>query len=106
MDAAEAPVRGDLYQVGPSVAVGHQLVDVLVEVQRVPAVTKVSVGLAVEREVEEGFIKVEAVLAMAVATATVRLAVIHLPVVVVSGTFVLIGQDLDVRQNKISIRML
>lgn len=104
MDAAEAPVRGDLDQVGPPVAVRHQLVDILVEVQREPAVAKISVGLAVEREVEEGFIEVEAVLALAVATAAVWLTVVRLPVAVVNGSFVLVGQDLDGRTEQTPVR--
>lgn len=95
MDAAEAPVRGDLYQVWSFVAVGHHVVDVLVEVQYVLAVCKVPVVLAVEGKVEEGLIKVKAVVAMTVATTAVWLSVISLPITVIIATFVFIGQDLD-----------
>lgn len=95
MDAAEAPVRGDLDQVRPLVAVGHHIVDVLVKVQYVLAVGKVPVVLAVEGEIEEGLVEVKAVVAMTIAAAAVRLGVISLPVAIEIGTFVFIGQDLD-----------
>lgn len=95
MDAAEAPVRGDLDQVWPLVAIGHHVVHILVEVQYVLAVSKVPVVLAVEGEVEERLIKVKAVLAVTVAATAVRLSVVSLPVAVVIGTFVFVGQDLD-----------
>ena len=91
MDAAEAPVRGDLYQVRPLVAVRHHVVDVLVKVQRVLAVSKLSVVLAVEGEVEEGLVKVKVVVAMAVATAAIWLGVIGLPVTVIICTFFFAG---------------
>lgn len=100
MDAAEAPVGGDLYQVRPPVAVRHHLADVLVEVQRVLAVGEVPVVLGVEWEVEEGLVKVEVVLAMSVSAAAVSLGVIGLPVSVIVGTSVLAGQDLDCRPSK------
>lgn len=64
MDAAEAPVRGDLDQVWSLVAVGHHVVDILVKVQYVLAVSKVPVVLAVEGKVEEGLVEVKAVMAM------------------------------------------
>ncbi len=95
VDAAEAPVRGDLYQVRPLVAVGHYIVDILVKVQYVFAVSKVSVVLAVKGEVEEGLIKVKAVMAMTVVTTAVRLSVISLPVTVIISPFVITGQYLD-----------
>lgn len=99
MDAAEAPVRGDLYQVRSLVAVWHHVVDILVEVQYVLAVSKVPVVLAVERKVEEGLVEVEAVMAMTIATAAIRLGVVCLAVTVIVGTFVLIGKDLDLRKS-------
>lgn len=95
MDAAEAPVRGDLYQIRPLVAFWHHVVHILVKVQRVLAVSKVPVVLAVEGKVEEGLIKVEAVVAMSIAVTAVWLGVIGLPVTVVIGALVLTGQDLD-----------
>lgn len=95
MDAAEAPVRGDLYQVWSLVAVGHHVIDVLVKVQRVLAVSKVPVVLAVEGKVEEGLVEVKAVVALTVASAAVWLGVISLPVTVIVGSFVFTGQDLD-----------
>ena len=100
MDAAEAPVRGDLYQVRSLVAVRHHVVDILVKVQCVLAVSKVPVVLAVERKVEEGLIKVKAVVAVTVATTAVWLGVISLPIMVVIGTLVFVGQDLDGELNK------
>lgn len=100
MDAAETPVRGDLYQVRPLVAVRHHVVDVLVKVQCVLAVSKVSVVLAVERKVKEGLIKVKAVVAMSVVAVTIWLGVISLPVSVIIGTSVFTGQDLDYNSNK------
>lgn len=56
--------------------------------------------LAVEGEAEERLIEIEVVVAMAIATAAVRLGVISLTVMVVTGTFVLVGQDLDLRGSK------
>lgn len=100
MDAAEAPVRGDLYQVRPLVAVGHHVVDILIKVQYVLAVSKVPVVLAVKRKVEEGLVEVKAVMAMTMAAAAVWLSVIGLSVTVIVGTFVLIRQDLDLGQDK------
>lgn len=95
MDAAEAPVRGDLYQVRPPVAVRNHVVDILVKVQDVLAVSKVPLVLVVEGEVEEGLLKVKAVVVIAVATASVRMSVISLPVTIKIATLVFIGQDLD-----------
>lgn len=95
MDAAEAPVRGDLYQVRPPVAFRHHVVDILVKVQDVLAVGKVPLVLVVEGEVEEGLLKVKAVVVIAVATASVRMSVVSLPVTVEIATLVFIGQDLD-----------
>lgn len=89
MDAGEAPVGRDLYQVGSPVAVGHHVLHVLVEVQRVLVVREVPVVLAIEREVEQGL--VEVVVAMTVATAAIWLGVVGLPVTVITGTFVLAG---------------
>ena len=101
MDAAEAPVGSDLYQVRSLVAVRHHLVDILVKVQRVLAVSKVPLVLAVKGKVEEGLIKIKAFLALTVATvAAVWLRVISLPITVVIGTFVFTGQDLDLGWNK------
>lgn len=100
MDTAEAPVRGDLDQVWSLVAVRHHVVDILVKVQYVLAVSKVPVVLAVEGEVEEGLVEVKAVVAMTIATAAIRLGVIGLPVTVIIGTFVFIGQDLDLGWNR------
>lgn len=94
MDAAEAPVRSDLYQVRPPVAVWHHVVDVLVKVQDVLAVGKVPLVLVVEGKVEEGLLKVKAVMVVAVATASVRMSVVSLPVTVEIATLVFIGQDL------------
>lgn len=94
MDAAEAPVRGDLYQVRPPVAVRHHVVDVLVEVQDVLAVGKVALAAAVEREVEEGVLEVEAVVVIAVVAASVRVGVVRLAVTVEIAALVLVGQDL------------
>lgn len=94
MDAAETPVRGDLYQVRPLVAVRHHVVDILVKVQCVLAVSKVSVVLVVEGKVKERLIKVK-VLAMSVVAITIWLGVISLPISVIIGTFVFTGQDLD-----------
>lgn len=95
MDAAEAPVRGNLYKVRPLVAVRHHLVDILVKVQRVLAVSKVSVVFAVERKVEEGLVKVKTVVALAIATVAIWLGIVCLSVTVVVGTFILTGQDLE-----------
>lgn len=90
MDAAEAPVRCDLYQVGPLVAVRHHVVDVLVEVQDVLVVGEVLVAVAVEREVEEGLLKVEAVVLIAVVAASVRVGVVSLAVTIEVAALVLI----------------
>lgn len=95
MDAAEAPVRGYLYQVRSLVAVRHHVVDILVEVQCVLAVSKVPVVLAVEGKVEEGLIEVEAVPAMCIATVAVRLGIVSLPIAVIIGAFLFAGQNLD-----------
>lgn len=100
MDAAEAPVRGDLYQVWSLVAVRYHIVDILVKVQYVLAVSKVSVVLAVEGKIKEGFIEVKAVMAMTIATAAVWLGVVCLPITVIVGTFVIIGQDLQYQYGK------
>lgn len=97
MDAGEAPIGGDLYQVGPLVAVRNHVVDVVVEVKGVLVVAKVSLVLVVEREVKEGLIKVEVVMAMAIMTAAIRLGVISLPITVIVGPFIFTGQDLDWR---------
>lgn len=97
MDAAEAPVRGDLDQVWSLMAVRHHVFNILVEVQRVLAVSKVSVVLAIEGKVEEGLIKVKAVMAVSIMPAAVWLCVISLSIPVIIGTFVLIGKDLDIK---------
>lgn len=94
MDAAEAPVRRDLDQVRPLEAVWHDVVDVLVEVQDVLVVGKVLLAVAVEREVEEGLLKVEAVVLIAVVAASVRVGVVSLAVTVKIAALVLIRQDL------------
>lgn len=91
MDAAEAPVRGDLYQVGSLVALRHHVTDILVKVQCVLAVSKISVVLAVEGKVEERLVKVKAVVAMTIATVAIWLGVVSLPVTVIIGPFVFIG---------------
>lgn len=90
MDAAEAPVRGDLYQVRSLVAVRHHVVDILVKVQYVLAVSKVSVVLAVEGKVEEGLVKVKAIMAVTVTAAAIWLSVICLPITVIVVTFIFI----------------
>lgn len=103
MDAAETPVRGDLYQVRSLVAVRHHVVDILVKVQCVLAVSKVPVVLAIERKIEEGLVKVKAVVALTVATTSVWLGVISLPIMIIIGTLVFIGQDLDGERNKYTV---
>lgn len=90
MDAAEAPVRCDLYQVRPLEAVRHYVVDILVEVQDVLVVCKVLLAVAIEWEVEEGLLKVEAVLLIAVMCASVRVGVVSLAVTVEITAFVLV----------------
>lgn len=90
MDAAEAPVRCDLYQVRPLEAVRHYVVDVLVEVQDVLVVGKVLLAVAVEREVEEGLLKVEAVVVIAVVAAPVWVGAVSLAVTVEITALVLI----------------
>lgn len=90
MDAAEAPVRRDLYQVRPLEAVRHHVVDVLVEVQDVLVVGKVLLAVAVEREVEERLLKVEAVVLIGVVAATVRVGVVSLAIAVEMTALVLI----------------
>lgn len=95
VDAAEAPVRGDLYQVRSPVAVGHHIVYILVKVQDVLAVGKVPLVLAAVRKVEEGLLKVKGVMAMAIVTAAVRLSVFCLPITVIIASLVFIGQDLS-----------
>lgn len=94
MDAAEAPVRGDLDQVGSPVAVGHHIVHILVEVQDVFAVSKIPLVLAAVREVEEGLLKVKSVMAVTVVAATICLSVLRLPITVVVVSLVFVGQDL------------
>lgn len=91
MDAAEAPVRGDLYQVWSLVAVRHHVVDILIKVQCVLAVSKVPVVLAVERKVEKGLVKVKVVVAVTVASTAIWLGVISLPITVIIETLVFIG---------------
>lgn len=91
MDTAEAPVRGDLYQVWSLVAVRHNLIDILAKVQCVLAVSKVAIVLAVEGKIEEGFVEVKVVMAMSIASTTVWLGVISLSVSVVVHTFVFTG---------------
>ena len=88
MDAAEAPVGGDLDQVRPLEAAGDHVVHVLVEVQRILAVREVPAVL-VEGEVEEGLVKVKVAVAMAVLA--VGLGVIRLSVSVVGGALLLAG---------------
>lgn len=94
MDAAEAPVRGDLYQVRSPVAVGHHIVYILVKVQDVLAVSKVPLVLAAIRKVEEGLLKVKGVMAVAVVTAAIWLSVFCLPITVIIVSLVFVGQDL------------
>lgn len=94
MDAAEAPVRGDLDQVWSPVAVGHHIVHILVEVQDVFAVSKVPLVLAAIREVEEGVLKVKGVMAVAVVAAAIRLGVLCLPITIIVVSLVFVGQDL------------
>lgn len=103
MNAAEAPIRGDLDQVWPLVAVRHHVTDVLIEVQNVPAVSKVPVVLAIEGKIEEGLVKIKAVMARTIATAAIRLGVISLSITIVICPFFFIGQDLHLKfkQNKI-----
>lgn len=90
VDAAEAPVRGDLYQVRPPVAVGHHIVHILVKVQDVFAVSKVPLVLAAVREVEEGLLKVKGVMAVTVVTAAIWLSVLCLPITVVIASLVFV----------------
>lgn len=94
MDAAEAPVRGNLDQVRSSVAVGHHLVYILVEVQDVLAVSKVPLVPAAVGKVEEGLIKVKCVMAVAVVTAAIWLSVVCLPITVIIASLLFVGQDL------------
>lgn len=90
MDAAEAPVGGDFDQVGPPEAAGHHFVDVLVEVQRVLAVSEVAAVL--EGEVEEGLVKVKVAVALAIlAVVAVRLRVVRLSIAVICGSLLLAG---------------
>ena len=96
MDAAEAPVRGDLYQVWSLGAVRHHVIDILLKVQRVLAVSKVPMGLAVEGKVVEGLVEVKGVLVLTIATIAVWLGVISLPITVIIGTFVFTGKDLGI----------
>lgn len=99
VDAAEAPVGGDLDQVGPPEAAGHHLVDVLVKVQRVLAVGEVAAVLA-EGEAEEGPVEVKVAVVLAVvATVAVRLSVVRLSVAVIGGSLLLAGQDLMRRRG-------
>lgn len=62
--------------------------------QDVLAVGKVALAAAVEREVEEGVLEVEAVVVIAVVAASVRVAVVRLAVAVEIAALVLVGQDL------------
>lgn len=77
VDAGEAPLRGDLDEVGPLEAVWHNLVVVLGEVEQVFVVSEVTAGA---RKVEEGVIEVEAVVETmeTVSRLTVVLVLIHL----------------------------
>lgn len=100
VDAAEAPVRRDLYQVGSPVAVRHHIVHILVKVQRIFAVGKVPLILVVKGKVEERLVEVKVVLASAVSTAAIRLSVIRLPIEVIICSFVFTGKDLNDRWNK------
>lgn len=90
MNAAEAPVRCDLYQVRPLVAVRHHVVDVLVEVQDVLVVGEVLLAVAVEREVKERLFKVEAFILIAPGAASVWVGVVSLAVTVEVVALVLI----------------
>lgn len=53
MDAGNAPIRGDLDQVGSSEAVRHDVIHILVEVEQIFVISKVSTGLPIEGEVEK-----------------------------------------------------
>ena len=93
VDAGEAPLGRDLNQVGPLEAVGHYIVVILSEVEHVLAVGEVAAGA---REMEEGFVEVEAVL-VAMETLSwlaVVLVLVHLTESVEVGPALFIGQDL------------
>ncbi len=92
MDAAEAPVWGDLDQVRPLEAVRHNFIDILVEVQRVLAVSKVPATLIVEGKVEERLIKVEVVMKVSetMMSASIRVSVICLSITIIGGSLLLI----------------
>lgn len=102
VDAAEAPVRGDLYQVRSPVTVGHHIVYILVKVQDVPAVSKVPLVLVAIRKVEEGLLKVKVVMTMAVVTAAIRLSVFCLSISVIIVSLVFVGKDLGTVTNIIT----
>lgn len=90
MDAAEAPIRGDLDQVWPFEAVRHHIVDILIEVQCILAIGKVPTAF-VKREVEEILVKVKVVGAVSVVTMTIGLSVVSLTIAVIVCPLFLIG---------------
>lgn len=92
MDAAKAPVGGNLDQVRPLEAVRHNFIDILVEMQRVLAVSKVPATLIVEGKVEERLVKVEVVMKVVetVMAATIRMSVVCLSIAIVAGSLLLI----------------
>ncbi len=90
MDAAETPVWGDLDQVRPLEAVRHNFIDILVEVQRVLAVSKVPATLVVEGKVEERLVKVEVVMKVSETMMSIRVSVICLSITIIAGSLLLI----------------
>lgn len=62
--------------------------------QYVLAVSKVPLIFAVEGKVEEGLLKVKAVMVITVATAAIWLSVIGLSIAIIIASPVFIGQDL------------
>lgn len=98
VDAAEAPIRCYLDQVGALKAVRHNVVNVLIKVKHVFAVSKVSAILGVEGEMEEGLVKIEMVMKGVVAMVPVCLSVIRLSITVIVRPLLLTGKDL-VRQH-------
>ncbi|XP_013920084.1 PREDICTED: caspase-9 [Thamnophis sirtalis] len=102
VDAAEAPVGGDLDEVRLPEALGDDLVDVVGEVEQVLLVEGVLVALRVEGEVEEGLVKVEALVeGMCMAVRRLLLLLVrealvlaHVAVTVKIQPLLLVGQDL------------
>lgn len=98
MDAAEAPIRGDLNEVGFLEAVGNHFVHIMRELQQILFINGV-LPLGVKGEVKKGFIEIEIFMEVAEAELSLLLLLVALvlpgiPVVIIIGSLFFIGKNL------------